>query len=135
MGNRVAVRDGDVIEGPVITTWAPVTGSFLGHHVKWRCPLLLEDGWIMPNSNMCSNSRRAIRRRSGERQRAREDTGGPVVLMWWVTLCLGGSELDCGRVREGKSARRAEKSFVGIRGRIEVDALEYMPWIVRDRVP
>ena len=40
MGNRVAIRDGDVIEGPVIeapviTTWAPVTGSFLRHHVKW----------------------------------------------------------------------------------------------------
>ena len=84
----------------------------------------------MPNSSMCSNSRRAIRRHSGERRRAREDTGGPVVLM---CVCLGGSELDCGRVREGKSARRAEKSFVGIRGRIEglgVDALEYMPWIV-----
>ena len=45
-----------------------------------------------------------------------------MVLMWWVTVCLGGSELDCGRVREGKSARRAEKSFVGIRGRIEAGA-------------
>ena len=51
----------------------------------------------MPNSSMCSNSRRAIRRRSGERRRAREDTGGPVVLMWWVTVRLGGSELDCER--------------------------------------
>ena len=44
MGNRVAIRDGDVIEGPVVTTWAPVTGSFLGHHVKWRCPIA--GGWL-----------------------------------------------------------------------------------------
>ena len=56
-------------------------------------------------SNMCSNSRQAMRRRSsGERQRAREDTGGPVVLMWWVTVCLGGSYLDCGHERNLRGA-------------------------------
>ena len=38
---------------------------------------LLEEGWTIPDSNICSNSWRAMCRRSGARQRARADTGGP----------------------------------------------------------
>ena len=69
-------------------------------------------------------------RRSGARRRARAETGGPVVLMWWVVLCLGGSVMGCSCVRVGKSERRAANSFCGGRGRREglgVDAVDEMP--------
>ena len=34
VGNRVTVWDCDVVQCPVVTTWSPVTQSFLGHHVE-----------------------------------------------------------------------------------------------------
>ena len=69
---------------------------------------------MIPDSNMCSNSWRAIRRRSGARHRAREETGGPVVLMWWVTVCLGGGgrRLQFGEV--GEIGKESRKLIVGV---------------------
>ena len=57
---------------------------------------MLEEGRIIPNSNMCLNSLRATWRRSGDKRRARAETGGPVVLMWCVTSCFGGALVGCG---------------------------------------
>ena len=57
---------------------------------------MLEEGRIIPNSNMCSNSLRATWRRSGDKRRARAETSGPVVLIWCVTSCFGGVLVGCG---------------------------------------
>ena len=38
---------------------------------------------------------------------SRADTGGPVVLMWWVTLCCTGWSVMCTCVTEGKSRSMA----------------------------
>ena len=64
---------------------------------------MLEEDRIIPNSNMCAKSLRATWRRSGDKRRARAETGGPVVLMWCVTSCFGGALVGCGCVRRGKS--------------------------------
>ena len=51
---------------------------------------LLDEGHMIPSSNMWLNSSRAMRRRSGARRRVRVDTGEPVVSMWWTKSCLIG---------------------------------------------
>ena len=42
----------------------------------------------MPSWSMCSNSAFATRSRSGAKRLGRACTGGPLVLIWWVTSCL-----------------------------------------------
>ena len=80
VGDGVAVRGSAAVQGPVVSTGAPVAWCFLGHHVKWGCPVA--GRWLNDaNSSMCSNSWRATRRRSGDRRRGRADAGGPVVSM------------------------------------------------------
>ena len=32
-GDRVLVRNGDVVQGPIVPTGSPVSRFFLGHHV------------------------------------------------------------------------------------------------------
>ena len=43
---------------------------------------------MIPSSNIWSNSRCAIWSHSGDRRCALAKIGGPVVVMWCVTLCL-----------------------------------------------
>ena len=55
----------------------------------------------MPCWSMCSNSCLAALKRSGGSLRKRADTGGPVVVMWCVTLCLTGCSLVQGCTTSG----------------------------------
>ena len=69
-------------------------------------------------------------RRSGDKRRARAETGGPVVLIWCVTSCFGGALVGCGYVRRGKSRSSDLNWLAGVRGRregLDVDPAEVMP--------
>ena len=50
----------------------------------------LDEGRTIPSFNICSNTILTTCRRSGARYLGRADTGGPVVWMWWVMLCVTG---------------------------------------------
>ena len=51
---RVVVRNGGFIQASIVTTCRQSPGVFLG--TMWRGDAqLLEEGRMMPNSNMCSN--------------------------------------------------------------------------------
>ena len=68
---------------------------------------------MMPRANIPSNSWRAILSRSGGNLRGREATGGPLVGIWWVTVCFTGWFGGGGQSKHGNSARRAVKSSEG----------------------
>ena len=44
MGDGVAVRGSAAVQGPVVSTGAPVAWCFLGHHVKRGC--LVAGRWL-----------------------------------------------------------------------------------------
>lgn len=77
---------------------------------------LLEEGRMIPSSIMWSNSRRAICRCSGDSRRALAETGGPVVVMWCVTLCLIASVEMLGWVMAGNSDTFAANGLDEFRG-------------------
>ena len=81
MWHRVAVGDSSLVQGTEVSTRSPITRGA-------REDQLLEEGWIIPSSSMWSNLWRVMRNLSEARQRVRADTGGPVVVIWWHTLCL-----------------------------------------------
>ncbi len=78
-----------------------------------------------------SNSCRAIRNRSGARRQVHENTSGPVVLMWWDTLCLTGWSAAHACVTAGNSPswqrKGLPKSCWGRAIPVEEDWLEERP--------
>ena len=56
-------------------------GVFFGTMCKGKAQLL-DDGRMMPNWSMCSNSLRATSNRSDDNLRLGRCTGGPVVVIW-----------------------------------------------------
>ena len=64
-------------------------------------------------ANIRSNSWRAILSCSGGSLRGREATGGPLVGMWWVTVCFTGWSGGGGRSKHGNSVRMAVKLSEG----------------------
>ena len=67
---------------------------------------------MIPSWSMCSNSCLAARRWSGARRLGRAETGGPVVLMWWVTSCLIGVSGEQTCVRAGNSDSRVRQGLL-----------------------
>ena len=109
MGNRVLVRNGDVVQGPIVPTGSPVNRFFF---LKTMCngeAQQLEDGQMMPRANIRSNSWQAILSRSGGSLRGQEATGGPLVGMWWVTVCFTGWSRGGGQSKHENSVGRAVK--------------------------
>ena len=68
---------------------------------------------MMPSSNMWSNTWRVILSFSGDRRLVRPVTGGPVVVMWWVTACSMGCSVLQGWVTAGNSARIVSMGLLG----------------------
>ena len=58
---------------------------------------------MIPSWSMCSNSCLAARSWSGARCLGWAETGGTVVSMWWLTLCLTGASSEQTRVSAGNS--------------------------------
>lgn len=63
-----------------------VTKELQPLHPEHTLGQLLEDGQTMPSCSMWSNSWHTALRRSGASLQVRALTGGPVVLIWCVTL-------------------------------------------------
>jgi len=66
----------------------------------------------MSSSIMCSKSCLAIQRWSGGSLQARAWTGGPVVWMWCVTVCLTGQGEVHGLITDGNSANMVSYSVL-----------------------
>ena len=81
----VTVRYGTTIQCSVVSTRTPVSRCLLGDHVERQCPVA-GGGLYDPQVQ---------RRRSGPNCRARAETGGPLVSMWCVMLCLIGIYISC----------------------------------------
>ncbi len=106
------IRNSARVQSVVIPTWSPIPRSLFGDHVEGE-DQLLDEGRIMPDWSMSSNSWRATLSRSGVRRRAREEIGGPVVRMWCVTECFTGYSAICGSVTDRNSHRRDTYSLSG----------------------
>ena len=89
---------------PTDTSDPEIPGSMLGKLNFWA---LLAIFFLVV-------SLRATWRRSGDKRRARAETGGPVVLIWCVTLCFGGALVGCGCVRRGKSMSSNSNWLAGV---------------------
>ena len=126
MGDRVLVRDSGKVQGPIVSTRSPVARGLLGTMCNGDAQQL-EEGRMMPRSNILSNSWRAILSRSGGSLCGRKATGGPVVGMWWVTECFTGWSGGGGRSKERKSARRVVKASEVIRR--GTDGLGEYSWV------
>lgn len=116
--NRVVVGDGCVVEGAIV---AARRQFFLGTMCSGE-DQLLEEGRTIPNSIMCSNSLRAMERRSGARRRVRacpdwgssgHDVVSDIVFDW--TLGGTGSN-DSGELVENdlKLALRCPRQETGL---------------------
>lgn len=93
----------------------------------WRREAQLLDGYVV-TSNMWSNSCCAIWRRFGNSCHALAETGGPVVVIWCVTLCLIDSLETFGSVGAGISEKELEeycRSSDGL-GNVTADAIPWM---------
>ena len=83
-----------MVANPLVSSWEPCAG------VRTNCWLKGEWYQVPTQFKSCL----AIWRRSGARQRGVSDeTGGPVVLMWYVTLCFTGWSLEQAWVTAGNS--------------------------------
>ena len=62
--NGIAVGGGNFVQGTVVTTWAPITGGLLGHHVKCRCPVAgggLDDAQLQHVFKLLASNAEALR--------------------------------------------------------------------------
>lgn len=66
---------------------------------------LLDDGRMMPSCSICSSSLHVVARWSPARRRGLLNMGGPIVTMWWVTVCCTSSSKLLGFVSSGKADR------------------------------
>ena len=94
---------------------------------------LLLEGQIIPYCSMWSNSCLAMRKDSGARRRVRAATAGPVVWMWWVTVCLTGrSEKEAWVTSDGnldKSWEYGSDGFTWWRARpLDEVFVQTTPW-------
>ena len=74
---------------------------------------MLEEGQTIPCWSMCSNSHFATLSCSGGSLRKHAETGGLVMVMWCVTLCLTDCFLVVNCTTPGKQDNKTLNSFLG----------------------
>ena len=86
MWDWIAVGFGDVVQCSIVTAQMPISRLFTT--MQSGDDQLLDEGRMIPNSNICSNSCQAILSRSGASLRWHTLTGGPVMFIRCVMSCF-----------------------------------------------
>ena len=107
-----------IIKCTIVPTIMPVPSSLFG--TIWRGEAqLLNDGLMIPSSNMFWNSCMAIFSHSGAKCRGLAHTGGPFIPIWWVMSCNIWTFLLYGLAIAGKSIKIFWQSDLGCLGNKE----------------